>query len=146
VPAGRPTLCKPDIVEELCQRIAGGESLRSVCRDEHMPHHSTVLLWLAKGDNPKFFDQYAKARFAQGIGDADRIREIAAELLSPNSGVDAATARVVIDAFKWTAERNAAKVYGARQKVDHSSTDGSMTPDRSGQATADALNSIASKL
>ena len=40
---GRPSRFSDEISEEICRRLAGGESLRSICRSEAMPHLATVL-------------------------------------------------------------------------------------------------------
>jgi hypothetical protein len=47
------------LTTEICAGIAGGKSLRTVCRAKKMPHPSTVFLWLAK--YPDFREQYRLA-------------------------------------------------------------------------------------
>lgn len=66
---GRPSTFNPEIATEICDRLAGGEPLRAICRDEHMPAWRTVYDWIAK-------DKDLAARFAQArdIG-ADAIAE-----------------------------------------------------------------------
>lgn len=49
--------------DTICQRIAEGESLRSVCRDENMPGLRTVLEWLEAEE--EFRVKYARAREIQ---------------------------------------------------------------------------------
>ena len=44
---GRPSIRTRAIEERICERIALGESLSSVCRDSAMPAKSTVFRWLA---------------------------------------------------------------------------------------------------
>ena len=72
---GRPSIFTDDLAATICQRIADGESLRSVCRDDDMPAKSTVLKWL--GENDGFSAHYARARTAQADHFADEIIEIA---------------------------------------------------------------------
>ena len=55
---GRPSLYTPELIEEVFQRIANGEPLRQICRDEHMPHWNTVYDWLER-------DQSLSVRFAR---------------------------------------------------------------------------------
>ena len=111
-PVGRPSIYTEDLAAEICTRLAGGESLRSVCRDDAMPAMSSVLLWVVDGRHPEFSAQYAQARQAQGYYYADSMLEVAAlvgrEELNPQA------AKVIMDAYKWTAERNAPKAYGAK--------------------------------
>lgn len=42
---GRPSKYTPELVDEICQRLSAGEPLAQVCRDDHMPHPSTVRDW-----------------------------------------------------------------------------------------------------
>lgn len=48
------------IADEICERIAQGEPLRQICRDEHMPGWVTVYEWLKKYDD--FAERFARAR------------------------------------------------------------------------------------
>jgi hypothetical protein len=46
-PSGRPPLySKQPVFARICERIARGESLASICRDPSMPAESTVYRWL----------------------------------------------------------------------------------------------------
>jgi hypothetical protein len=74
-PNGRPSEYNPDVGSAICERIASGESLKSVCRDEGMPAHTTVLRWALT--NPDFRNQYATAREMQAEILADELLEIA---------------------------------------------------------------------
>lgn len=42
---GRPSKYTPELVEEICERLSKGEPLAQICRDEGMPHVSTVARW-----------------------------------------------------------------------------------------------------
>lgn len=42
---GRPSKYTPELVDEICERLSKGEPLAQICRDEHMPHPSTVRDW-----------------------------------------------------------------------------------------------------
>lgn len=48
------------IADEICERIAQGEPLRQICRDEHMPAWRTVYDWLNKYED--FATAIARAR------------------------------------------------------------------------------------
>ena len=43
---GRPTIRSREVVNEICYRIACGESLRHICLDPKMPCRDTVFRWL----------------------------------------------------------------------------------------------------
>ena len=125
---GRPSRYSAALAGEICQRLAAGESLRSICRDEKMPALSTVLLWVVDGQHPDFSEQYRVAREAAGFAHADQIIELTQDLLHEQIKPD--VARVIIDGLKWSAERMAPKSHSPRQMLDHTSSDRSMSPER----------------
>lgn len=43
---GRPSLKTPEVVEAICERLATGEPLAQICRDEGMPAYRTVKDWI----------------------------------------------------------------------------------------------------
>jgi hypothetical protein len=43
---GRPTIRSKEIENEICRRIAHGESLRHICLDPKMPCRDTFFRWL----------------------------------------------------------------------------------------------------
>lgn len=132
---GRPTDYNDELAVDICNHIAGGKSLRSFCRGESAPHMSTVCRWIIKHD--KFRDQYAHAREAAGYAHADGIIEIV-ELLR-DEGVEPQIAKVMMDGLKWAAERMAPKAHSSSQKIDHTSSDNSMTPKSESLAVIEAL-------
>ena len=121
----RPTAYTVDIKDEICTRIAGGESLRSICADESMPAMSTVLLWVVN-DREGFSEHYHASREAAGYAHADEALALRFELREGT--IDPQSAKVILDALKWGAERMAPKKHSARQEVNHTSDDGTMTP------------------
>ena len=64
-----------ELFDAICDRIATGESLRSVCKDEDMPNQTTVFKWLANSDT--LSKQYARAREAQADAIFDEALDIA---------------------------------------------------------------------
>ena len=75
MPAGRPTDYSEATADTICERIADGESLRSICSDDDMPDKSTVFRWLAKHD--EFATKYARARETQADAIFDEMLDIA---------------------------------------------------------------------
>jgi len=74
---GRPTKFTASLAHVICARIADGESLRSICRDDTMPAKSTVMAWLADDAHQEFRTKYALAREIQADGFVDEMVEIA---------------------------------------------------------------------
>jgi hypothetical protein len=111
---GRPSTFNQQIAELICQRLADGESLRAICRDEGMPSLSGVFGWLGKHE--AFAEQYARARETQADALADEIIDIADEAVE--SSEDAQRQRLRIDARKWVAAKLKPRSYGDRIEAD----------------------------
>lgn len=71
----RPTILTDDLTNEICQRIAEGESVRQISLLEHMPDRSTLKRWIAT--NEAFQAHYARAKEAQMEHYAEEIVDIA---------------------------------------------------------------------
>ncbi len=76
---GRPTRFTKKMGDEICERLAEGESLRSICRDDHIAHRGNVFRWLLSDKKiySTFRDQYALAREIQAECLIDDIFDIA---------------------------------------------------------------------
>ena len=122
--------------DAVCDRIAFGESLNSICRDETMPDKSTVIRWLMKGD-PAVCNQYARAREMQAEIHADELIDIADDGHNDwmaRKGEDDAgwqangehiqRSKLRIDTRKWTASKLRPKVYGDRIHQELTGKDG----------------------
>jgi hypothetical protein len=121
---GRPTTFSQHIADVICIRIAEGESLREIVKDEGMPDRSTVYDWLLR--HSSFADQYARAREEQADTLADEIIAIAdeqpeviavtnkqGELIEHKlDGAFLQWQKNRIDARKWTAMKLKPKKYG----------------------------------
>lgn len=57
---GRPSTYTQEVADEICERIANGEPLRQICRDDKMPPWRTVYEWQAA--HADFFARIAHAR------------------------------------------------------------------------------------
>ena len=108
-PTGRPRKYTEALADEVCRRIAEGESLRRITRDPHIPSLGTVIKW--RREVPGFLQQYAQAMEDRADTYADEIIDIADEEADPQK------ARVRVDARKWVASKLKSKAYG--DKVDH---------------------------
>lgn len=75
--AGRPSKFTQEVAEEIFERLADGEPLRQICRDEHMPAWRTVYAW--KDANADFNARIACAREAGYDAIAQECLDIADE-------------------------------------------------------------------
>lgn len=98
----------PKAVEAILDRIAGGESLMAILRENGMPGYSTFISHLSKDEELQ--DKYRRAREASGDADADKVGDIADK--AARGEIDPNAARVAIDAYKWAAGKRKPKVYG----------------------------------
>jgi hypothetical protein len=134
---GRPTIFTQNIADEICKRMANGETLRKIVLDEHMPPSGTVYRWLET--NPNFREQYTQARAMQ----ADYYAEM---IIDESFGShDAAIGRLRMDALKWAASKIAPKKYGDKVEVEQTGntalTVSFALPSRSGKPEAIELES-----
>lgn len=127
---GRPSSYKLETANEICRRIALGESLREVLKTEGMPERCTVMTWLNRF--PEFQNQYAKAREQQAECWADEIVSIAddgsndymermgkngeTQLVVDNENVQ--RSRLRVDTRKWLLSKLMPKKYGDLQQID----------------------------
>lgn len=73
---GRPSLYTPEIAAAILERLADGESLKAICRDEGMPSARRVRQW-AIDDREGFGEPYERARHLGCWSIADDLLEIA---------------------------------------------------------------------
>lgn len=107
---GRPSAYSDKLADEICERIAQGDSLRKICSEKSMPGERTVYSWLFKDE--AFQQKYARAREAQSDTHLEDIFAIADDdELKPDDK------RVRIDARKWAMSKLAAKKYGDKQLI-----------------------------
>jgi hypothetical protein len=72
---GRPSKYTPELAAEICERLSTGETMRQICRDEHMPHWTQVYEWLSRDDSLSL--RVARAREAGYDALAEEALEIA---------------------------------------------------------------------
>lgn len=73
---GRLTTYTTELAAEICDRLAGGESLRAICEADGMPKAETVRRWVLD-DVEGFSGPYTRAREIQAETMADDLLDIA---------------------------------------------------------------------
>lgn len=109
---GRPSLFNKQTAAAICERIAAGESLRSICASKSMPCCSTVQRWLAENE-----DFQRAMRLARDL-QADTLAEQIIELADSATPETAHAVRLQVDARRWYASKLRPKKYGDRIEVD----------------------------
>jgi hypothetical protein len=112
VPAYQPKREKvefnQEVVDELCDRIACGESVRSITQDHHMPALHTLMRELRV--NKPLRQCYARAFIEQGDANADEVIYISDLVAQKKIGYN--EGRIAIDARKWAAGKRQPTKYG----------------------------------
>lgn len=129
---GRPSLYSPELVQTICDRLALGEPLAAICRDEGMPHPSTVRDWAAAREDVSLaiararedgFDQIAlEALRIADFGDDDHVPDKDGNLRMDSEVIQRSKLRVETRLkllAKWDPKR-----YGERQQLEHTGPNG----------------------
>ncbi len=113
-----------EIAKVICDRLASGESLLKICRDDDMPSNVTVYKWIQQ--QPSFASDYAHARelqadtiFDECLDIADRVK-LGVKTITKSTGVEIIEAdmtehrRLQIDTRRWMAGKMRPKKYNDR--------------------------------
>ena len=112
-----PTKYSKQMVKDICDRLANGESIRSICRDTDMPTWETIRTWLRKKDG--FQEEYSRSK-QEGIeymlGDNRAKALETLERAKQGKGKvgleEAAVLKLLMHDTRWTAGKLVPKVYG----------------------------------
>jgi hypothetical protein len=103
----------PEIDAEILARLTEGETLRQICRDDHMPSDGAFLNWLR--DDGDLEKRYARARSVGLDVLADELLDVANDQsILPDSR------RVMVEARKWLLSRLKPAKYGDKIQAEHS--------------------------
>lgn len=102
------------IQKKICEELATGKSLLSICENKEIPSRHVVYGWLES--NQDFQDNYRRARSIQ----ADIVFEECMAIADSCGNEDVNKARLMIDTRKWVAGKMKPKKYGDKQQVEHS--------------------------
>lgn len=125
---GRPPIFTKELADKVCERIAEGKSMRTVCAPEDMPSISTVFKWLR--ENPEFAQQYARATEERTEAMSEDILDIADDgsndlmtIQKGNMSYEVENkevtnrSRLRVDTRKWLMSKMKPKKYGDRVDV-----------------------------
>ena len=131
--AGRPSKYTQELADIVCERLALGESMRSVARDEAMPAVSTLFKWIR--ELPEFSAQYDKAKIESAdclvedmldIADNQAAQDVTidGETFSAVTAVGVSHAKLRVDTRKWAASKLKPKKYGEKIAQEITGKDG----------------------
>ena len=107
-----------DIEDRICEELASGRSLISICAAEDMPSRWTVLRWMRQND--QFATSIARARDDQADYYLDKQIEFT-EIATIN---DYQLRKFQADNLKWVASKLKPKKYGDSTQVKMADADG----------------------
>lgn len=124
---GRPEIYTQELADKVCEKIAEGYSMRTVCSPDDMPGLTTVFKWLRT--NEEFAKQYARATEERTEAMSEDILDIADDgsndLMTIQKGQQSYTvenkevtnrSRLRVDTRKWLMSKMKPKKYG--DKID----------------------------
>lgn len=131
---GRPTAYTDEIADEICARLAEGQTLSSICRREGMPSERTVRTW-ALDPGHAFSPRYARAREVGYHKMADDLLDIVDDgtndfVVRERDGGQVTVvdhehiqrSRLRAETRKWLLSKALPKLYGDKVDVAHSGT------------------------
>lgn len=129
---GRPTIYNEAFRDAFCERVAQGESVRSICRDDDFPELKTIFRWISKHED--FRQHYDKAKEMAMYAMAEEMLEIADngtnDVYVDDEGkvrVDTDViqrSRLRVDTRKWLMSKIAPKKFGDKVDVNHGGQEG----------------------
>ena len=103
---------QPSVVETICEHLANGKSLASICRSKALPTLRTFLRWCDSDEAVAAeYSRALQARAEWFSAEHDRIRKTAVDRES------AAAARVQLSGLEWQMGRMSPRRYGDRLDV-----------------------------
>lgn len=130
---GRPSDYTQAVADEILRRLAAGETLRGICRDEHLPHEATVRGW-ALEDREGFKQRYSEAREIGYHSMADEVLEIVDDgrndWMKREDGSDVVNSeniqrsRLRFDGRRWLLSKALPKIYGDKITQELTGADG----------------------
>ena len=116
------------VMESIANRLASGETLVQICKDEAMPSYRSVTRAVQADD--ELYDMYHRGRILQAEYYGDKIIDLATSPLPPELDAKVVNAevqrrRLEIDSLKWTFARS--QPFGLRDKKEDAGNTGSIT-------------------
>lgn len=113
----RPSDYTPELADIICERLANGEPLAKICRDDDMPGYSTVRRW--ESDKPEFQALSLRARMdgTHFLAD-DSIR------IADDTEIDPQHKRIMVDTRLRLIGKWNRKDYGDKNTTELTGADG----------------------
>jgi hypothetical protein len=120
IDGGWRALMEDDKMQAVCDELAKGRSLRSVCDgDKTLPHWVTVLRWVQRDED--LYEMYSRARAIGAEVLADEMHDLArkplpSDLDPRHMNAEVQRRRLEVDTLKWTFSKQQPR--GVRHKKE----------------------------
>lgn len=131
---GRPSIFTKELSDKICDQLAEGISLRTVCLADDMPDKATVFRWLRT--NKEFCDQYTRAKEESADAMAEDVLDIADDgrndwmtITKGNNSFDVPDREVLqrsklrVDTRIWLMSKMKPKKYGEKLDLSNNGKD-----------------------
>lgn len=154
-PIGRPSGYTQELADRICELLACGQSMRTVCKDEQLPSMQTVFSWLRKF--PEFLEQYTRAKQEaadalveemidicdDGTNDWMEVFDKDGECIGYKvNGEHVQRSRLRVETRKWIAAKLKPKLYGDKVALDHGVQEGDPLLALMGQMAGKVLKPV----
>lgn len=125
------------VMQTIADRLANGETLVQICKEEEMPAYRTVTAAVQRDE--ELWEIYRRGRVMQAEFYGDHIVDLAVAPLPASVDAKVLNAevqrrRLEIDTLKWTFARN--QPHGIRDKKEDAANQGNITITWEGQVHA----------
>ena len=112
------------IAGELLERLMNGESLRGICKDDHMPYAPAIFKWINDPKHADFKEKYILARQVQAEMFADELVSLSDDCIEDDA-VRVARSKLKIATRQWTISKVLPNKYGDKTTTELVGKDGS---------------------
>jgi len=109
------TMYKPEIVDEICQRMCDGETLASICRDPRMPCRNSIGDWCKK--HPEFKERLDQAY--EGLADSYFDQMINTAKMADNTNIG--PANLIVKTLQYATNRFSRR-YAEKRQIEQNTT------------------------
>lgn len=122
----KPKVCTPEMFEQICERVADGESLGTIGKCHDMPARLIIRRYIASSDEIKAM--YARAVEDRGDSRAEQLDGLVKRVVTGD--LDPNAARVAIDTIKWQTAKEKPRTYGDKLDIEAKVTTQNLTDDQ----------------
>ncbi len=112
----RPTIYRPELAADICERVAAGETLSAICAEPGMPNANTFRRWVVQYQEVREAHNAARTMKAHSLFDEalDMAREIKQD---PGTSQKVRAYDIVMNHLRWSAAKLYPQEYSDRSHM-----------------------------